>query len=99
MASVNVNNGPSSNLSEPLLEDDIDGRLRERGDYWSWLTGEVKQQVRLAAPIIIVNLLLFSVNCVSLMFVGHLGELALASASIATALATISGYTVLVSSP
>ncbi|KAG6553330.1 hypothetical protein Mapa_005064 [Marchantia paleacea] len=96
MASVNVNG--SSNLSEPLLEDDnieVDGRLRERVDYWTWLTGEVKQQVSLAAPIIIVNLLLFSVNCVSLMFVGHLGELALASASIATALATISGYTVL----
>lgn len=46
---------------------------------------------------ICVNLLQYSVTVVSVMFVGHLGELELASASIATSLAGGLGYYVLVS--
>lgn len=44
-----------------------------------------------------VNLLQYSITVLSVMFVGHLGELELASASIATSLASVLGYYVLVS--
>ncbi|KAL2633607.1 hypothetical protein R1flu_005086 [Riccia fluitans] len=92
-----------SKLGEPLLKNAVSDKIeplleaqsREIADYRTWLKGEVKQQLSLAAPIITVNLLLFANNCVSLMFVGHLSELSLASASIAMAIATISGYTVI----
>ncbi|KAL3694123.1 hypothetical protein R1sor_007774 [Riccia sorocarpa] len=81
---------------EPLLESPgVQSTSKETPEFRTWVKSEVKQQFSLAAPVITVNLLLFATNCVSLMFLGHLGELSLASASIAMALATLSGYTVL----
>ncbi|KAJ7528749.1 hypothetical protein O6H91_15G017200 [Diphasiastrum complanatum] len=56
---------------------------------------EISKQLPLAWPMIGVNLLQFSLQLVSLMFVGHLGELSLASASIATSFANVSGWSVL----
>jgi len=53
---------------------------------------------RLAGPMVCVNLLQYSITVVSVAFVGHLGELELASASIANSMAGVLGYYVLVSS-
>lgn len=57
---------------------------------------EVRRQCWLAGPMVCVNLLQYSITVVSVAFVGHLGELELASASIANSLAGVLGYYVLV---
>ncbi|PWA88040.1 multi antimicrobial extrusion protein [Artemisia annua] len=57
---------------------------------------EFKKQLYLAGPLIIVNLLIFGLSMISLMFVGHLGKLALSSASMATSFATITGTTLMI---
>ncbi|KAL8251678.1 hypothetical protein R6Q59_035371 [Mikania micrantha] len=53
---------------------------------------EVKKQLWLAGPLICVSLLQYSLQLVSIMFVGHLGELALSGASMATSFATVTGF-------
>ncbi|XP_026411221.1 protein DETOXIFICATION 16-like [Papaver somniferum] len=58
----------------------------------SEIVEEVKKQLWLAGPLISVNVLQFSLQLISVMFVGHLGELSLSSASIATSFASVSGF-------
>jgi MATE family multidrug resistance protein len=57
---------------------------------------EVKKQLYLAGPLVVGFLLQNIVQMVSVMFVGHLGELALASASLATSFAGVTGFSLLV---
>lgn len=58
---------------------------------------EIKKQLRLAAPLAAGLLLQKVIQITSIMFVGHLGggELALASASLATSFANVTGFSVL----
>ncbi|KAL8124078.1 hypothetical protein AgCh_011909 [Apium graveolens] len=56
---------------------------------------EVKKQVWLAGPLICVSLLQSCLQLISVMFVGHLGELALSGASMATSFATVTGFSLL----
>ncbi|KAI5069413.1 hypothetical protein GOP47_0015714 [Adiantum capillus-veneris] len=56
---------------------------------------ELKKQCRLAGPIILTNLLQSLIQLTSVMFVGHLSTLALSSASIASSIATVTGFSVL----
>ncbi|KAM7277495.1 hypothetical protein ACFE04_019361 [Oxalis oulophora] len=56
---------------------------------------EAKKQLWLAGPLIAVSLLQSSLQFISVMFVGHLGELALASASLASSFASFTGFSVL----
>ena len=58
---------------------------------------EAKRLLRLAGPLVASCILQSAVQLVSVMFVGHLGELALASASIATSFASVTGFSLLVS--
>ncbi|GFY80672.1 MATE efflux family protein [Actinidia rufa] len=60
------------------------------------IVGEVKKQVSLAGPIVSVNLLLYCLQVISVMFVGHLGELALSGASMATSFASVTGFSLLI---
>lgn len=57
---------------------------------------EIKKQLRLAGPLVAVNFLLYCLQMISVMFVGHLGQLPLAGASIATSFATVTGFSLLV---
>ncbi|XP_078429258.1 protein DETOXIFICATION 16-like [Wolffia australiana] len=59
------------------------------------LLEEIKTQVSLATPLVAVNLLQYSFQIVSLMFVGHLGELPLSGAAMATSFANVTGFSVL----
>ena len=61
------------------------------------ILGEVKKQLKLEGPLTSVNLLICSLQMISLMFVGHLGELALSGASMATSFASVTGFSLLVS--
>ncbi|XP_058722495.1 protein DETOXIFICATION 16-like [Vicia villosa] len=60
------------------------------------LIKEVKKQLWLSGPLISVSLLNFGINLISVMFVGHLGELALSGASMATSFASVTGFSLLV---
>ncbi|KMT13480.1 hypothetical protein BVRB_4g082590 [Beta vulgaris subsp. vulgaris] len=51
--------------------------------------------MKLAGPLMAVNFLLFSLQVISVMFVGHLGELPLAAASVATSFASVTGLSLL----
>ncbi|KAL5079523.1 hypothetical protein RYX36_007944 [Vicia faba] len=57
---------------------------------------EVNKALWLAGPLIFVNLLNYSLQVIAIMFVGHVGELPLAGASMATAFATATGFNVMV---
>ncbi|XP_066367018.1 protein DETOXIFICATION 16-like isoform X1 [Miscanthus floridulus] len=58
-------------------------------------SAEAKRLMRLAGPIVASCVLQNVVNMASVMFVGHLGELPLAGASLATSLANVTGYSLL----
>lgn len=58
---------------------------------------EAKLQLGLALPLIAINMLQYCLQVISVMFVGHLGELELSSASMATSFASVTGFSVLVS--
>ncbi|CAM6117234.1 unnamed protein product [Calypogeia fissa] len=53
---------------------------------------EVKMQFQLAWPIVVANVLSYSVVTTAVMFVGHLGEVELSSASLANSFAVVSGF-------
>ncbi|KAF8407735.1 hypothetical protein HHK36_006870 [Tetracentron sinense] len=57
---------------------------------------EVKKQLWLAGPLIAVSFLQYCVQVISIMLVGHLGELALSSASMATSFASVTGVSLLI---
>jgi MATE family multidrug resistance protein len=59
---------------------------------------EVKKQLWLAGPLTSVSLLNFGIQIISVMFVGHLGELPLSGASMATSFTSVTGISVLVRS-
>ncbi|XP_048539518.1 protein DETOXIFICATION 16-like [Triticum urartu] len=56
---------------------------------------EVRRQVGLAAPLVACSLLQYSLQVVSVMFAGHLGELPLSAASVASSFANVTGFSVL----
>ncbi|KAF5734545.1 hypothetical protein HS088_TW15G00037 [Tripterygium wilfordii] len=56
---------------------------------------ELKKQLWLAGPIVTVSVLQYLAQLISIMFVGHLGELSLAGASLATSFITVAGYSLL----
>ncbi|KEH26973.1 protein DETOXIFICATION 16 [Medicago truncatula] len=60
------------------------------------LVEEVKTQLWLSGPLISVTLLNYGINIISLMFVGHLGELSLSGASMATSFASVTGFSLLI---
>ena len=76
-------------LSEP-------SSLREASWGREEILGEAKKQLKLAGPLVSVTLLTFSLLVISVMCVGHLGELPLAGASMATSFASVTGFSLLV---
>lgn len=58
---------------------------------------EVRKQLWLAGPLVSVCLLNYSLQIISVMFVGHLGQLSLSAASMATSFASVTGFSLLVS--
>ena len=59
---------------------------------------EVKRQLWLAVPLCSVAVLQYSLQTISVMFVGHLGTLPLSGTSMATSFAAVTGFTLLVGS-
>ncbi|RCV06036.1 hypothetical protein SETIT_1G131100v2 [Setaria italica] len=81
-------------MEAPLLTvKDTEQRVEAHaeGSFWS----EVKTQLYLAGPLVAGYLLMNITQMISIMFVGHLGKLELASVSIATSFAAVTGLCVL----
>jgi MATE family multidrug resistance protein len=81
------------NMEEPLVGGNVE-KIGGPGE--SLVVIEVKKQLYLAGPLIVGSLLQNIVQMMSVMFVGHLGELSLSSASIATSFAGVTGFSLLV---
>ncbi|KAI3976598.1 hypothetical protein MKX01_008456 [Papaver californicum] len=71
---------PKSNLNAPLNQK---------------IVKEVKKQLWLAGPLISVNVLRYCLQMIYVMFVGHLGKFSLSGASMATSLASVTGFNLL----
>ncbi|KAG6627572.1 hypothetical protein I3843_15G117500 [Carya illinoinensis] len=78
------------NSEENSVSADADGRNKRKV-----ILEEVRKQLWLAGPLISVSLLQYSLQVISVMFVGHLGELALSGASMATSFASVTGFSLL----
>ncbi|KAI5082860.1 hypothetical protein GOP47_0002603 [Adiantum capillus-veneris] len=65
---------------------------------WSWMQVELRRQVELAIPMILINVLSFTVPTISVMFVGHISELALSGASLASSITNVTGLSLLAQS-
>lgn len=81
-------------LSSPFLSQNPISQRKSQLN--SDLFAEVKRLLELACPLIAATLLQYSLQLISIMFVGHLGDLPLSGASMATSFANVSGFSVLV---
>ncbi|XP_022984411.1 protein DETOXIFICATION 18-like isoform X1 [Cucurbita maxima] len=76
---------------EPLLE------LGFEAKQWRWWKRgldmeEAKLQLLFSLPLILTNVFYYMISLVSVMFAGHLGELELAAATLASTLASVTGF-------
>ncbi|PIA30153.1 hypothetical protein AQUCO_05700093v1 [Aquilegia coerulea] len=86
----------ASTTSAPLLEISGYGEEEEKkkGGFWNKVLDveEAKTQVMFSVPMILTNLSYYCITLVSVMFAGHLGELELASATLANSWAMVTGF-------
>ncbi|BAT10427.1 Os10g0344000 [Oryza sativa Japonica Group] len=90
-------------MDEPTVEEPLlairrggDGEDEAMASTAAAAAAEVKRLLRLAGPLMASFVLRNSVQMVSVMFVGHLGELQLAGSSLAASLANVTGFSFLV---
>ncbi|MFQ6664274.1 hypothetical protein Gotur_031449 [Gossypium turneri] len=85
----------NTNISEtvPFLPE-MDDNNDEDGRWWKHVLDleEAKKQVFFSLPMIVTNVVYYSITLVSVMFAGHLGELQLAGATLANSWATVTGF-------
>lgn len=91
------NNDPQTTNSELITDAIHDERRRGVGWGGGALGMEIKRLGYLAGPMVAVVLSQYSLQVISMMMVGHLGELALSSTAIAVSLAGVTGFSLLVS--
>ncbi|KAK9674121.1 hypothetical protein RND81_12G212200 [Saponaria officinalis] len=58
-------------------------------------TVEAKKQIKYAMPMVMTNVTFYLIPVVSVMFVGHLGELQLAASTLANSWANVTGYAIM----
>ncbi|GMN52146.1 hypothetical protein TIFTF001_021285 [Ficus carica] len=86
----------ASLLSQEVSETEVHAICLRKGLTKGEVVAEAKKQLRLAGPLVCVNVLTYCLQVISVMFVGHLGELALAGASMATSFASVTGFSLLI---
>ncbi|KAL1342933.1 hypothetical protein AAHE18_09G192700 [Arachis hypogaea] len=85
------------NMEEPLLaprEKELE-RKRRRGVTWKSLIQELKSICIIAGPMVAVTAFQYLLQIVSIMMVGHLGELYLSATALAFSLSTVTGFSLL----
>jgi MATE family multidrug resistance protein len=94
-------NHKQSNLSVQVCEEirlNNESQINhEQGTKRKEILVEVKKQLWLAGPLVVVSVLQYCLRMISIMFVGRLGELSLSGASMATSFASVTGFSLLVS--
>ncbi|EOY13062.1 MATE efflux family protein [Theobroma cacao] len=85
---------PSSNTSLDTSALLSEANKHDQGRWWKKALDlqEAKNQVIFSLPMILTSVFYFSITMVSVMFAGHLGELELASATLANSWATVTGF-------
>ncbi|CAA0843112.1 MATE efflux family protein [Striga hermonthica] len=79
---------------QPLLAP-LESRDTQRITKWEAFVRELNTMSYIAMPMVVVSVSQYLLRAVSMMMLGHLGELALSSASIATSLANVTGFSLL----
>lgn len=92
-----ASNDEKIDLATPLVEKECNSDSILENITKDEIVTETKLQLFLAGPMMFVNLLLSLIQTISVMFVGHEGELALSGASMATSFASVTGFSLLVS--
>ncbi|XP_012079981.1 protein DETOXIFICATION 16 [Jatropha curcas] len=82
---------------EPLLTPNAENGSHNATNYKYFcckpeIIAELKKQIILAGPLVLVSFLQYSLQMISVMFVGRLGELSLSSASMATSFAGVTAF-------
>ncbi|CAM8881439.1 unnamed protein product [Rhodiola kirilowii] len=98
----------SDDLKAPLISNDVYVHATQQQqtsnesietDGVGWDSGALVQEIKrlwyLAGPMVAVTLSQYSLQVISMMMVGHLGELALSSTAIAVSLAGVTGFSLL----
>ncbi|GMN65712.1 hypothetical protein TIFTF001_034807 [Ficus carica] len=92
-------NHKQSNLSVQVCEENRLNNESQRnhgqGTKRKEILVEVKKQLWLAGPLVVVSVLQYCLRMISIMFVGRLGELSLSGASMATSFASVTGFSLL----
>lgn len=73
---------PTPSLEAPLISSNENGlelgeRLTNKNCHKHEVLTELKEQLFLAGPLVVVSFLQYSLQMISVMFIGHLGELPL----------------------
>lgn len=91
---MDVEEESKSSLGSPLIHQRLlqDDKCIDKAG----MMVELKRQMQLAGPLVVVSFLQYSFQMISVMFVGHLGDLSLSSASMATSFAGVTGFSYMV---
>ncbi|OAY59875.1 protein DETOXIFICATION 49 [Manihot esculenta] len=85
-----------SDMLIPLVSGNLTSQPSEKTTtHLSLAINEAKSIANIALPMILTGLLLYSRSMISMLFLGRLGELALAGGSLAIGFANITGYSIL----
>ncbi|KAK4768731.1 hypothetical protein SAY87_003872 [Trapa incisa] len=86
-----------SDSSTTLLEHSmVGGDNADMGSWWWWFdAAEAKRQVQFSLPMILTNVFYYSIGLVSVLLAGHLGQLELASATLANTWVAVTGFAIM----
>ncbi|KAJ6393744.1 hypothetical protein OIU77_023054 [Salix suchowensis] len=84
-----------SDMLTALIPKNSTFQTQRRTDHLSLAIQEARCMANVALPMMLTGLLLFSRSMISMLFLGRLGELALAGGSLAIGFANITGYSIL----
>nr|QBM79483.1 MATE53 [Rehmannia glutinosa] len=79
----------------PLLIPENEEKERDSPTKWESFLRELYKVSCIAMPMVVVSLSQYLLRAVSMMMLGHLGDLALSSASIATSFSNVTGFSLL----
>ncbi|KAM3363268.1 protein DETOXIFICATION 14-like [Capsicum galapagoense] len=80
------------------MEEELPQRWKSKKRWqisWNALSQELKKTSRIVAPMVAVTVFQYLLQVVSMVMVGHLGQLALSSVAIATSLTNVTGFSLL----
>ncbi|XP_061354345.1 protein DETOXIFICATION 19-like [Gastrolobium bilobum] len=98
MAASSSSDGTGTPLLGATHDDGKENTTPQVGGWWNKVLDmeEAKQQLMFSLPMILTNLFYYLITLVSVMLVGHLGELQLAGATLANSWFSVTGVAVMV---